>query len=284
MIADRDLTARNRVIDALIIVLIGIMLAILGPFGTFETPFSIRLIYWVGLLVAGNLVYLATTHLLIGAATRWHLPEAMVWIGGAVLGSIPMTALVALVNRAAFGMTLKTPDHWLYFYGLVLVISFIITGVMWLVSTRRTAVALSVSPLATLPAEVPVSPAQPAVALAPVSPRLAERLPPGKRGQIWALESEDHYVRVHGDFGSELLLIRLRDAIAEMDGTDGFQVHRSWWVAYAGIAKITQADRNATIELKSGVAAPVARSSVADLEVRGWIRAVCDPIESDRPL
>ena len=42
---------------------------------------------------------------------------------------------------------------------------------------------------------------------------------------------EDHYVRAHTMLGSDLVLLRLRDAIAELDGIEGAQVHRSWWVA-----------------------------------------------------
>ena len=46
-----------------------------------------------------------------------------------------------------------------------------------------------------------------------------------------ALQGEDHYVRIHTALGSELVLMRLGDAIQELDGLEGERVHRSWWVA-----------------------------------------------------
>ena len=57
------------------------------------------------------------------------------------------------------------------------------------------------------PAAVPASPS------AGDAPRLRARLSRSFDDEILAQESEDHYVRVHGKTWSELLLIRLREAI-----------------------------------------------------------------------
>ncbi len=263
----RETSPRNMVIDFLIIGLLGVILAILGPFGTYNAPLALRLAYWVGLLVTGNLVYMATVHGLAALAGKLDLPDAMVWIGAALLGSIPMTGLVSVVNRAAFGVHPRTADDWLQFYFLVLVISFIITAVMWMLSWRRTHLAsMKQGPSAAHDTvqQHPAAPHNPA-------PRLLDRLPPGKRGTVWALESEDHYVRVHLEGGTELILMRLRDAIMEMDGANGAQVHRSWWVARIGVSKTLREERGISLLLKSGVAAPVARSSIPDLEASGWL-------------
>ncbi len=257
----RDGSPRSVVMNGLILVLVGVVLAILGPYNTYEAPMAVRLAYWVGLLVIGNLMYLATVRLLAGLAARWSLPNAMVWIGGAVLGSVPMTAIVAVVNRAAYGFSPGSADQWLHFYFLVLVISFCVTGIMWLVAARQTALpALAAAAPPPAPETIPGLPL----------PRLLERLPPGKRGTIWALESEDHYVRVHGSFGSELILLRLRDAIAEMDSVDGAQTHRSWWVARQAVAGTIVTDRLEAVLLPNGAEAPVARASAAGLTAKGW--------------
>jgi hypothetical protein len=200
------------------------------------------------------------------------LPDALVWLGAAIFGSVPMTALVAIVNRAAFGMYPRTAEQWLSFYFLVLVISFIITGVMWLVSTRRNAMEPSGSPEPAPVESVPQPVAgQPAVQSLSAGSRLLARVSPAKRGSLYALESEDHYVRVHMDTGSELVLIRLRDAILETDGLEGLQVHRSWWVARQGVAGQVKDGRSVALKLKTGTLAPVARASVGDLEAKGWL-------------
>lgn len=46
---------------------------------------------------------------------------------------------------------------------------------------------------------------------------------------------EDRYLRIHTDGGSDLILMRLRDAVGELAGADGLQVHRSFWVARAAV-------------------------------------------------
>src|SRR5690606_15189181 len=66
----------------------------------------------------------------------------------------------------------------------------------------------------------------------PDPPRFLTRLPHRLKGAaIRAVEAEDHYLRVHTDQGSDLILMRLSDAVKELEGLDGAQTHRSWWVA-----------------------------------------------------
>lgn len=56
------------------------------------------------------------------------------------------------------------------------------------------------------------------------APRLTE-------GRLLALEAEDHYLRVHTDRGSTLILMRLRDAAEALGPSAGWQPHRSFWLA-----------------------------------------------------
>lgn len=118
------------------------------------------------------------------------------------------------------------------------------------------------------------APARPATALAEPGldgPGLAARLPPALRAApIYALSGEDHYVRVHTAQGQHLLLMRLGDAIAEMKGVEGAQVHRSWWVAKAGAAALRRDGRRLQIELKSGQRAPVSRAGAKTMSTLGW--------------
>lgn len=93
--------------------------------------------------------------------------------------------------------------------------------------------------------------------------RLAKRLPISCRSRILALQAEDHYVRVITETGSQLLLMRLSDAIAELDGLEGLRVHRSWWVARSAIADANLKARGATVTLVNGQDVPVARNQVA---------------------
>ena len=109
--------------------------------------------------------------------------------------------------------------------------------------------------------------------LSPVAQvRFAERLPPKLRGAaVWAVEAEDHYLRLHTSKGQDLILMRLSDAIAELDGIEGAQVHRSWWVARDAIADIARADGRATLTLQDGSEVPVSRTYAKLLREAGWL-------------
>ena len=85
------------------------------------------------------------------------------------------------------------------------------------------------------------------------------------------VENEDHYVRVHTVSGSALVLMRLRDAIAQLDAIDGAQVHRGWWVARGAVAAVVRSDRRIALRLVDGREVPVSRSAAPDLRARGWI-------------
>jgi DNA-binding LytR/AlgR family response regulator len=82
---------------------------------------------------------------------------------------------------------------------------------------------------------------------------------------------EDHYVRVHTPHGSALLLMRMRDAVAELDGLPGALVHRSWWVAQGAVQGVRREGRNVRLQLAGGIEAPVARAQIAPLEAAGWL-------------
>ena len=62
---------------------------------------------------------------------------------------------------------------------------------------------------------------------------------PSKLGtELLHIEVEDHYLRVHTNLGSDLILLRLSDAIGELDQAIGRQVHRSHWVSRRAVAGI----------------------------------------------
>jgi hypothetical protein len=106
----------------------------------------------------------------------------------------------------------------------------------------------------------------------PPEPKFLDRLPLKLRGgEVWAVEAEDHYLRLHTSKGQDLILMRLADAVAELDGIEGMQVHRSWWVARDAITEARRGDGRATLTLKDGSEVPVSRTYAAELRKRGWI-------------
>jgi hypothetical protein len=106
----------------------------------------------------------------------------------------------------------------------------------------------------------------------PAPPKFLERIPLKLRGgELWAVEAEDHYLRLHTSKGQDLILMRLADAVDELEGIEGAQVHRSWWVAREAIADARRGDGRATLTLKDGSQVPVSRTYARVLRDRNWI-------------
>jgi hypothetical protein len=246
------------------------VIGFLGPFGTYsEGSFVDRVEKW-GLLLMG--AYVLVRPCIFGL--RWFarsvsLPERTVVIWGVIFLSAPIAVIWRLIRRAEFGVV---EDHSaLLPFAIICAIS-VMRAELW----GRSVGGISDMQPPPMRDEQPDVQRQPI--LAPVAanpsprpPRLFARLSPNFQGPILALQSEDHYVHVYGPAGKELLLMRLREAIAEMGGEPGDQVHRSWWIARSGIARVEKSGRNLTIHLVNGQTAPVSRDAVYRLQQSGFL-------------
>lgn len=253
---------RALLIELSIVAGLGLFLALLGPFGSFEAALAERLLYWLGLGIGGYLIFRPATTAASAVARRLDLPEAATWTAACVIAALPMTLLVLLVSPARpEGM--PQAAEWLELYARVAVVAGGVTLVFWMVSgpERRAAADAARGEAAPPPAAAPP----------PEAPRFLDRLPGHVGRDLLALEMEDHYVRAHMAAGSALVLMRMRDAVAELDGVEGLQVHRSWWVARAAVERPVREGRNLRLRLRNGIEAPVARDSQPALRDAGWL-------------
>jgi len=257
--------ARQIVIDLAVMTVIGVLLALLGPFGSFTAPFWLRLVYWLGLAWAGYACYRPIGGLVTRLGTNLDLPEWSLWLLGCLVATVPMTLVVWLVGTLPPPLEWPSAESWITTYFYVLAIGVVVTMVFFLVQSKQVAVP------AAAPAPLLDPAAPPAPVLAPTQPRLFDRLPPQLGTDLVALEMEDHYLRVHTALGSDLILLRMRDAVAELDGLDGAQVHRSWWVARGAVEQVERDGRNVRLVLSQGLVAPVARNMVPALKTAGWL-------------
>ena len=189
------------------------------------------------------------------------LPEPASWIAATLIATVPMSALVWWVGRIGRPFTLPSLEVALTMYGYVLVIGGMLTALFYFVDRRNGAEADR--PAAPAPLEPPTAAAAPTV-------RFLERVPRQLGTEILALQMEDHYLRIHTRLGSDLILMRMRDAVAELNGLDGAQVHRSWWVARSAVQRAERDGRNVRLVLDGGTQVPVARDAAAQLKTAGW--------------
>ncbi len=237
---------------------IAVVVAFLGPFGSFAMGgMEVRLLYWGAMVFGGYAIVRPLMLLAPILVTHLRLPEFAVWLGLLVVAALPVTLLVWFGGGSA---ALPSPADFVRLYPNVLLLGLLVTLVFWVL--RRPAA----SPTAGFADG-------PAVAAGHGEPRLQLRLPPAQYGPVIALQMEDHYVRVHTDKGSTLLLLRMRDAVAEMDQMEGMQVHRSWWVSRSAVTGHASDGRNLKLLLHGGLEAPVARGSVEALRSAGWLSA-----------
>jgi len=245
---------------------IGVFLAFLNPFGSVtEQPIGIAFAYWVPLIVYGGLA---------GALVAWGVrrlaPKLPLW--GYICALAPlMTAATfpAVAAQQAFLMNAPVPpDRYVEFFFYILLISTAVSSIVILgfrAFGKRSAV-LDPEP------EGAPAPAASAAGAKTGSAAFAERLPIKLRAaDIYAVESEDHYLRVHTSAGQELILMRLADAVRELVGVEGMQTHRSWWVAKQGLADVVKGDGRLTLKLKSGAEAPVSRTYAKAVKEAGWL-------------
>lgn len=262
----RAAALRKTLIDLTVMAGIGLVLAVVGPFGSFSVPFAWRLVYWVSLALGGYACYRPIAGWAVDAGLRLQLPELAAWIAGCLIATVPMTVLVWFVGRLPGPFTPPGLEAALASYGYVLVIGGTLTALFYLLEKAGTNGA---APPAANPAAPAPEQAAPLVA-APPRPRFFERIPARLGEDLLALEMEDHYIRVHTRLGSDLILLRMRDAVAELDGLDGAQVHRSWWVARSAVERAERDGRNLRLILAGDLSVPVARNIATTLKAANW--------------
>jgi hypothetical protein len=236
------------------------ILAISGPFGTYTAcPFSVRLVCF-GTLVGIGIVWGVIWRVLM---QHW-LPAMGFWGASALVVGASAIVLPGPLIALAPVLTQMPPDQLPSFVeaaALVLVFGMGAVLVRWSI-TRQTNSDIRADDLP-----------QDGQAAPPANiPRLVRRIDAGPGARILRLAARDHYVEVVTDRGTHTLLIRLTDAIAELDGVPGMRVHRSHWVADTAVRGVdVQGDRTLLVT-QDGARVPIARPMIPEAEARGLLQ------------
>jgi DNA-binding LytR/AlgR family response regulator len=235
----------------LVAIVAAVFMSAIGAFDTGRQALPHRLLFWLILLVGGT--FLGMTVMSLARAMRWWNDRS--WVQA--------TLLTLMVWAPATLMT------WA-------VISLMVPGAGWrienLIGNALPVLTISAAMTAlNYLADREPNQTHAATQADAAPPAFLDRLPPPLRGgELYAVEAEDHYLRLHTSKGADLILMRLSDAIDELEGIEGAQTHRSWWVAREGIDDARRADGRATLRLKNGAEVPVSRTYVRALRQAGW--------------
>jgi Na+-transporting methylmalonyl-CoA/oxaloacetate decarboxylase gamma subunit len=222
----------------------GVMI-VTGGFGTIALPLGQRALFWLALmgwsLAKWQLWFVATVR-----EPRHWLPAAL---GGVVLLSIPLPLEIGVAAWLA-GVE-SQPDAvgtWLHAAGISVVL---FVAILLVLRTR------GYSPFA--PRAAPT--ANGLLQRARVTPE-----------SLLAIEAEDHYCRVRRRDGSNALIhYRFGDALGEVAGIEGVQVHRGAWVASGAVAGATREGRRWLLLLADGSRVAVSATHLPQVRALGWL-------------
>ena len=232
------------------------LLAVAGPFDTYRLLAPLpRFGFWA--VVVG--VSIGLDHLFRRMMAGQTLPQHLIERVGFAL------ALAALVH----GINLLVFDGWAGWADFAY-----LAGVVWLVAAvvelgHRLVLAPSQGPSPEAPQDD--SPAGPGPAAVPPqqNPGFLRHVPAAMRGSLIRIEAQDHYLNVVTDAGSALVLMRFGDAVAELSEVAGPRVHRSHWVAQAGVARLLRKEGRQFLLMRDGAEVPVSRANRAALRALG---------------
>lgn len=257
-----------------------LVLALLGPFGMFAMSLPARLLAWAIFAIGG---YACFRPVLLAGDALAEQTGLSRWIAitlACALAAMPTTLIVAGTLSGLDWQGITARDL-IALYPQVLIVGGMVTVVQLLAKRQREAPVEAAEPVAEVRAvqsveelaveELPALAQDQAPVPQPGRIALFDQLPAHLGQDLLCIENEDHYIRVHTSAGNALILMRLRDAVAQLAPLDGAQVHRSWWVARSAVSEVVRSDRRVSLRLVDGREVPVSRSSVAELRARGWL-------------
>jgi DNA-binding LytR/AlgR family response regulator len=223
----------------------GAFMGLIGPFGNYSASLLPRIGYWIAAALIGTVVFGTAVKSI--ANRQPSAPRSLLWL---LLIVAALALPFAFASRLAAGLLWSAADEisLLEWYLQVLVIAAPLSAGGLLLLRRRAGMPSAAIPLERAPGSLGVEP-----------------------DAVLCLQMEDHYVRVHHQGGSRLVLTTMGQAQEALGPAKGLQVHRSWWVAERAIAHAIVEGRNVRLRLTNGLVVPVARSAIVKIRAAGWL-------------
>ncbi|MGJ8528504.1 LytTR family DNA-binding domain-containing protein [Maritalea sp.] len=220
--------------------ILGIMLGLVGPFATFDIfrPLP-RIAYWLGMVflgyAAGSFGGGFVVNLIL---QKYKNPNVWLMIICSGIGSgILVSLVVYVVNSAILG------DWELKGF----------SGILTAVYCILISICVAALHVLFVREHNPETPQQ---------IELLARLQVQNRGPLLYLSMQDHYVNVVTARGSELILMRMSDALKETTGINGLKIHRSHWIALDGIKRVVKKGGNYAVEMQDDTQLPISRGQI----------------------
>lgn len=239
----------------------------LQPFGMVETPLIIAWSFWLCICLSGYCIFSVVIHL-IESQLSHYLPaklkdkQWLILTGSTIIASVLMAFVAQLIVSMFFG---AFDQFWQdiipSFYT-----SLLIGGILTIASVTKHHLKQQRKVIKeqqqAISDHITAEQQQPDK----IAEQLLSKLPIEKRGVLYCLEMDDHYLNVHTDKGNHLILMRFKDAVELLKDFPGCRVHRSWWVAFDAITSTKKDGRKLMLTLVNGLEVPVSKTYEAEVK------------------
>jgi hypothetical protein len=230
---------------------VGLLLGFAGPFGSYPAlPTTTRYAFWLGLTVVG---------VVLAVAAEASLPLTRLRAGAVRIGAVAAVSALPMTFFVAWTISLVQPGRFFTPQQLPVLFTAVVAVQLLVAYAMTIAAPTADGAEASGPASIVLKPEPEAIPAAFPS-ALLSRLPPEIGSDIIALETEDHYLRVHTVGGTALILMRMADAVALLDLRLGVQVHRRWWVAQTAVVDVRTEEQKLSLCLIDKTLVPVGRT------------------------
>jgi len=227
------------------------MMAVAGPFGSYDhIPIVQRALFWA-VIAALSLVVAVAFRVVVFRRLGWcdyWRSAPLIGLAVTAVMTFPLQAIAGALTRSTGYMPPGAGESALFIFCLS----------MGFCALRAA--------IEGLPAELEL-PAEEAD-VPPAPPRLLDRLPGELRAPVIRIAVRNHHVDVFTEKGAHSLLMRFSDAIAEMEGQDGVQVHRSHWVAASAVTGVEREGGRLFVRTSDGTRVPGSRSCAPQVEAQ----------------
>lgn len=118
-----------------VILLMGLVLGYIGPFGSYEVPIFSRLCFWVLAIATGQLVYSSVFRFCYIYADKSEIPFLLVFFIGTVLSAIFLTFILTEVTGYFLSFQHEYWESYIILFPQVLLLGFVIGG--FIILTNR---------------------------------------------------------------------------------------------------------------------------------------------------
>lgn len=266
-IVEQTLSLSRQAAPSPRVILAGSLCAVLacvvaGPFGTTSLPLPSRLVFWLVLIFWQSAKWWLW-YAWIGPRAPGRSGALVLSAGGTILLNATLPLEIDMMFRA-IGRPLAL--SWLGLYLSALLIGGGIAALVAVLAAGRVPAAAAVVPQTPLhPQPHPPPPLLPSL--------LAQRAGLADLAGVRQVMAEDHYLRlVLADGRRPLVLFRLSDALPELAGLDGMQVHRSAWVARGHVVGAVRDGRRWKLKLADGSEQAVSERFLPAVRTAGWLQ------------